>query len=160
MHVCQNDCPPVRKQRTKTLGSRCRSPDCTSARELCPKRGLSRTVPTLGTTPPSPHPGKNSAGRCMWAREQTSMLPLSRPGKLHEINALTQMVRCKLRLDGRAQGFLSAGKPPTPDAIWSPHRLSGFRTRAPLRRSGNRPVRTVGWKGDLWYTGAATLIMV
>ena len=66
----------------------------------------------------------------------------------------------ELRPGGQGAGMQSAGGPPTPDAILSPHRPSGFRRRAPLRRSGNRPVRTVGWKGDLWYTGAATLIMV
>ena len=65
-------------------------------------------------------------------------------------------VREKWRPCGRAQGGPSAGKPPTPDAIWSPHRLSGFRKRAPLRRSGNRPVRTVGWKGDLWYVSVVS----
>ena len=54
-------------------------------------------------------------------------------------------------LAAEAQGFLSAGQPPTPDAIVSPHRLSGFRKRAPLRRSGNRPVRTVGRNGGVWY---------
>ena len=52
---------------------------------------------------------------------------------------------------GQGAGMQSASKPPTPDAIMSPHRLSGFRTRAPLRRSGNRPVRTVGRNGGVWY---------
>jgi hypothetical protein len=59
--------------------------------------------------------------------------------------------RLKRRPDGRRAGMQSAGKPPTSDAILSPHRLSGFRTRAPLRRSGNRPVRTVGRNGGVWY---------
>lgn len=59
--------------------------------------------------------------------------------------------RFKRRPYGQGAGMQSAGKPPTPDAIWSPHRLSGFRTRAPLRRSGNRPVRTVGRNGGVWY---------
>ena len=59
--------------------------------------------------------------------------------------------RVARRPDGRGAGTQSAGKPPTPDAILSPHRLSGFRRRAPLRRSGNRPVRTVGRNGGVWY---------
>jgi hypothetical protein len=52
---------------------------------------------------------------------------------------------------GQGAGMQSADQPPTPDAIMSPHRLSGFRKRAPLRRSGNRPVRTVGRNGGVWY---------
>jgi hypothetical protein len=59
--------------------------------------------------------------------------------------------RAKRRPDGRGAGMQSAGLPPTPDAMLSPHRLSGFRRRAPLRRSGNRPVRTVGRNGGVWY---------
>jgi hypothetical protein len=59
--------------------------------------------------------------------------------------------RFKWRPGGPGAGMQSAGKPPTPDAILSPHRLSGFRTRAPLRRSENRPVRTVGRNGGVWY---------
>ncbi len=59
--------------------------------------------------------------------------------------------RLKRRPVGPGAGMQSADQPPTPDAILSPHRLSGFRTRAPLRRSGNRPVRTVGRNGGVWY---------
>ena len=59
--------------------------------------------------------------------------------------------RLKRRPVGLGAGMQSADQPPTPDAILSPHRLSGFRTRAPHRRSGNRPVRTVGRNGDVWY---------
>ena len=59
--------------------------------------------------------------------------------------------RLKRRPVGPGAGMQSADQPPTPDAILSPHRLSAFRTRAPLRRSGNRPVRTVGRNGGVWY---------
>lgn len=59
--------------------------------------------------------------------------------------------RLKRRPVGPGAGMQSADQPPTPDAILSPHRLSGFRTRAPLRRSGNRPVRTVGRNGSVCY---------
>jgi len=118
LHVCQNDCPPVRKQRTKTLGSRCRSPDCTSARELCPKRGLSRTVPTLGTTPPSPHPGKClPVGACGRASRRARC-------HSHDPENLTKSMRSPRGL--AANGGLTAGR------------------RAVCRRTSRRPLAPYG----------------
>jgi len=78
----------------------------------------------------------------LWREPSDHPHPPSRKPRI--INAVAWKRSLKRRPDGQVAGVLLAGKPPTPDDISCPHRLSGFRARAPLRRSGNRPVGTVG----------------
>ena len=46
---------------------------------------------------------------------------------------------------GQSAGMRSSGKPPTPDAKWSPHRLSGFR-EAGSSSEERKPAGEDGWQ--------------